>query len=125
MGEKEIKISKRLITDSKGITIVALIVTIIVMLILAGVTISQTVDQGTVDIAKEVSDDSQERSIITNIQIKLLEKQEINNTITEDDLKEIVSEYGEYDAETKILKTESGKQIDLTDIYNDYDIKGE
>lgn len=125
MGEKGIKTSKRLITDSKGITIVALIITIIVMLILAGVTISQTVNQGTVDIAKEVADDSQERSIITNIQIKLLEKQEINNTITEDDLKEIVSEYGEYNAETKILKTESGEQIDLTDIYNDYDIKGE
>lgn len=52
-----------MLKSSKGITLVALVVTIIVLLILAGVTISIVINQNILDRSNEVVDKYQNRAL--------------------------------------------------------------
>ena len=106
---------------NKGITLIALIITIIVMLILVAVTINVVLDTGLFGIAKEASRgttvEKVKEQIIADITAKIAEKQGEN--ITEDELKAIVApKYGTLDETGTILKlTEGGYEVPLNEIW--------
>ena len=78
----------------KGITLIALIITIIVMIILASVSITTMVGKkGTINQATDTAENAQRESIIEKIEAELLqEKITTGNTPTKDDLKSIIQE---------------------------------
>lgn len=107
--------------QNRGITLIALIITIIVMLILVAVTINVVLDTGLFGIAKEASRgttvEKVKEQIIADITAKIAEKQGEN--ITEDELKAIVApKYGTLDETGTILKlTEGGYEVPLNEIW--------
>ena len=108
--------------NTKGITLIALIITIVVLVIMAGVTVTTIVNNGdTVEKAKTASDDTQRSNVQEALQMRLIELkskvlQEAKDTKV-DDLKEIDGEecspYGmievEKDEEGNVLKETSGE----------------
>ena len=80
----------------KGVTLIALVVTIIVLIILAGISITTlTGDKGLINEATNTSSEAQRESIIEKIQADLLkEKTKTGNTPTKDELKAIIEENG-------------------------------
>ena len=80
----------------KGITLIALIITIIVMIILASVSITTMVGKkGTINQATDTAENAQRESIIEKIEADLLqEKITTGNTPTKNDLKRIIQENG-------------------------------
>ena len=82
--------------NEKGITLIALVITIIVLLILAGVTIAAlSGDNGILNRAKEAKDTTQKQSLIEEVQVGILEKQVGNETgeLTSNNLKEVLEQY--------------------------------
>ena len=79
-----------------GITLIALAVTIIVLIILAGISITTlTGEKGIINQATDNSQEAQKQSIIDKIQAELLkEKTKTGNTPSKDDLKSIIQENG-------------------------------
>ncbi len=88
---KQIKLR---LQSEKGITLIALIVTIIVLIILAGVSITNlTGEKGLTNQATTTSENAQKESIIEKIEADLLqEKIKTGNTPSKDKLKEIIQE---------------------------------
>lgn len=86
----------KIIKENKGITIIALVITVIILLILAGVTIgSITGNKGTIRQAHNSTESTQRQSIIQKIQADLLtEKTKTGNIPTKDDLINIIKEEG-------------------------------
>ena len=132
MKQKELKK-----LESKGITLIALVITIIVLLILAGVSIAMlTGENGILTQAQEAKKATEKASIIEQVQLDILEKQTENGSgdISADELEEILKKY--FSNEEENLKdiiagtTEEGEEtqliskedetikIDLSDIYN-------
>ena len=105
------------LTSDKGITLIALVITIIVLLILASVAINLTLsDNGIFTKAKEARDKTERATLIERIQTEILEKQLENEetNIGKSDLEEILSKYGEVqkDAEGNITGVKpEGKEI--------------
>ena len=108
----------------KGITLVALVVTIIVLIILAGITISMTIgENGIFTRAKEakrlqITAEAKEK-IGTDILDAQIEATQKNETLQQSKIEEIISKYGELqaDGDTIILK-DNGYEISLKEIYN-------
>lgn len=86
----------KIIKQDKGITLIALAVTIIILLILAGITITSiTGEKGTIEQAYNSTESAQRQSIIEKIQADLLTEKTKNGTIpTKDDLINIIKENG-------------------------------
>ena len=110
---------------SKGITLIALIITIIVLLILAGVTISiLTGENGILNRAVSAREKMQRGEIIEDLQLKIYEKQSYNNgEIAENELVEILEEVGTLTDEENIfdrtLTTYKGNyDIEVSEIWN-------
>ena len=80
----------------KGVTIIALVITIIVLLILAGISITTlTGEKGLINQARDNSSEAQRESIIGKIEADLFkEKTKIGNTPSKEDLKKIIEENG-------------------------------
>ena len=80
----------------KGVTLIALVVTIIVLIILAGISITTlTGDKGLINEATNTSSEAQKESIIEKIEADLLnEKTKTGKTPTKDELKAIIEENG-------------------------------
>ena len=80
----------------KGVTIIALVITIIVLLILAGISITTlTVEKGLINQARDNSSEAQRESIIGKIEADLFkEKTKTGNTPSKEDLKKIIEENG-------------------------------
>lgn len=105
-------------TKEKGITTIGLVVTIIVMIILAGVTISvMKGDSGIISKADESKNSSKRSELIERAKIKVSDKvvSKGGTLLTKDELREILENYfinvpEDYTLET-ILKTkeENGK----------------
>ena len=78
-----------------GITLIALVVTIIVLIILAGVSISMIVgDNGIITQAENAKKETQKAEVKEKAQIDILEKQlEKEGNITKGDFVEILKEY--------------------------------
>ena len=84
------------IKQQNGITLIALVITIIVLIILASISITTlTGDKGIIQEARENSEATQKESIIEKLEADLLkEKMITGNTPTKDDLKRIIQENG-------------------------------
>ena len=115
----------------KGITLIALVVTIIVLLILAGISIAMlTGEGGILKNAKEASDKTGRANAIEMAQLDVLETQSNNEgKISDEQFKEILDRYFTYtltgdslpeDLSTLILTTKAGKYNDIkaSEIYN-------
>ena len=110
-------------TTEKGITLIALVITIIILLILAGISIQAITNTGLFENAKEAKKQSEIANIKEQIQLDIYSKQvESIGEITENDLKSILEKYGtiiyEEDGKTlKGVKTEEGYEILLSEVY--------
>ena len=107
----------------KGITLVALVITIIILLILAGISIQSLTNTGLFENAKEAKKQSEISNVKEQIQLEIYAKQSENTgEITEYDLKSILENYGtvNYEEDNKTIKgitTDKGYEILLSDIY--------
>ena len=82
--------------NNKGITLIALVVTIIVMIILASITVTAlTGKKSTINQTTDTTESAQRESIIEKIEADLLqEKMKTGNMPTKDELKTIIQENG-------------------------------
>ena len=114
---------------NKGITLIALVITIIVMLILVGVTINLAMQGGLFDTAREAAQKTEIADIIQQIQSDIVVEQANNSgKITEEKLNEILNKYGTVsgEGENKILTTtEKGYEIKVSDIFGGTTSSGE
>lgn len=91
-------------TSADGITLIALVITIIVLLILAGVAIGLTLgDNGIFTKAEEARDKNERATLIEKIQTEILEKQLANEetSISKGELETILSKYGDIQKDNK------------------------
>jgi type II secretory pathway pseudopilin PulG len=113
--------------NHKGLTLIALVITIIVLLILAGITIGSILnDSGIILNAEEVKKEAEIREIIDEVHDEILYKQEENITgeITDKELEEILEEYGTLSDEEDMLDktlttTEGDYEIAVADIWDE------
>ena len=113
------------IKSTKGITLISLVVTIIILLILAGVTIATLMgNNGLINKASNAKTQTEIASIKEEIQTDILGKQTENEgNISDDSLKEILEKYGTLSEEEKLtdktLTTTKGSyEIKVSDIFN-------
>ena len=80
---------------SRGITLVALVVTIIVLLILAGVTITSLLgDDGIISKAQQAANATKKSQVIESVRMDILMAQ-LEGNLTQEKLEEILGNYGE------------------------------
>ncbi len=108
---------------NKGVTLVALVVTIIILILLAGVSINLTLgENGLINKAKQAKEMQKLAEIKEKIGIELITAQveatERNEILEQEQIKDIVSNYGELqeDNDTIHLK-DIDKEISLSEIY--------
>lgn len=108
--------------DTKGITLIALIITIIVLLILAGVSIAMlSGDNGLLTKAEKAKEETEIADIIERAKVDILGVQSNNKgDITQKQLDETLAKYGTVsgEGENKILTTDKGYIIKVSDIYS-------
>ena len=113
-------ISKKIVKKAKGITLISLVITIIILLILAGVTLSLTLgDNGIITQAQKAKEAQEIAAIKEDIQLAILDKElEKGGTgLTEEELEEILKDYGEIQEDGNTIKTDDGYEIDIDEIY--------
>ena len=103
----------------KGVTMIALVVTIIILLILSGVTINMITDGGIIGQAKDAVKATKLAEVKEQIKIEILAAQMEGITtgdgVSDEQIKEIVDKYGELGKDGDTIKTEHG-DISLKDI---------
>ncbi len=111
--------------NSQGITLVALVITIIILLILAGVTIATLMgDNGLITRANDAKIATEIADIKEQIQTEILGKQAENEgNISDDTLKGILEKYGVLSKEEKLIDktlttTKGNHEIKVSDIFN-------
>ena len=108
--------------QQKGITLVALVLTIIVLLILSGISIQALTNTGIFGRAQEAKKQSEIANIKEQIQLEIYQKQLFNTgDISDQELKSILEKYGtiEYETDNKKIKgitTKKGYEIALAEI---------
>ncbi len=113
-------ISKKIIKEAKGITLISLVITIIILLILAGVTLSLTLgDNGIITQAQKAKEAGEIAAIKEDLQLAILDKElEKGGTgLTQEELEEIAGNYGEMQEDGNTIKTEDGYEINIDEIY--------
>lgn len=119
----KVKRKNKKILQQRGITLVALVVTIIILLILAGISIQALTNTGIFAQAENAKRESEIANIKEQIALDIYEKQlePPLGSITEEQLEEILGKYGTVNKgedETIIgITTEDGYEILLKDIY--------
>ncbi len=117
---KKVKINAN---ESNGITLVALVVTIVVLIILAGIAISMTVgDNGIFTKAKEakrlqITSEAKEKlgTEILDAQVEAIER---NEELEQQQVEDIISKYGVLqDDKDTIVLNDTGYEISLLEIY--------
>lgn len=118
------------IKSTKGITLVALVVTIIILLILAGVTIATlTGNNGLLNKAKDAKIATEIADIKEQIQTEILGKQAENQgNISDSSLETILLKYGTLSNEKKLIDktlttTKGNHEIKVSDIFNGTTVK--
>ena len=111
------------IKSTKGITLISLVVTIIILLILAGVTIATLMgNNGLINKASNAKTQTEIASIKEELQTDILGKQTENEgNISDDSLKEILEKYGTLSEEEKLTDKTSTKgsyEIKVSDRFN-------
>ena len=112
---------RNFVKKQKGITLIALVVTIIVLIILAGVSINMLVgENGIITQAQTAKEENGRAEIIEKIQLEIADKQAENlGTINEDEFYEILGKYGTVSADkTTLTTTEGNYEIAIADIYS-------
>lgn len=99
----------------QGVTLVALVVTIVILLILAGVTMSFITNDGIITKAQEATKTSNLASIKEQISLDILAAQMEKEGLTKEKLNEIVVKYGQMQEDGDKIVTEYG-EISLKDI---------
>ena len=122
------KREKNMLKRNKGITLIALVITIIILLILAGVSIAMlTGNNGILTQAQNAKEETEKASLIEQVKVDILEKQSENNSveITAGILKEILDEYFERVPEIDEITEEWIQTAELTtnEKYGEYEIK--
>ena len=116
---------RKLCSSNCGITLIALVVTIIILLILAGITITTVLgDNGVIELAKQAKKETIVTTVKEAIDIAKLSKslEKEDGLITENELKEILENYGEiiYDESGEIIEgiieNQEGYEVLLPDI---------
>ena len=108
------------IRKNYGITLISLVVTIIVLIILAGVSIAMLVgENGILSKASEAKKETQKAEIIEQIQLDITNKQiEGKGILTEDDFYMIIEKYGYISNYNTTLTTFKGNyEISLNELY--------
>ena len=105
----------------KGITLIALVVTIIVTIILASITITAlSGKKSTINQTTDIAESAQKESIIEKIEADLLqEKITTGNMPTKDDLKTIIQENGYNEGtleEDSFITKDGGYKIEYNEI---------
>ncbi len=112
------------ITNQKAITLIALVITIVVLIILAGVAISLTLNQnGIFNKAKEARRLQLEAEYREKIGTDILDAQidaiARNEELEDAQVKDIISKYGELQEDGDTIKIKDNDiQVSLKDIYN-------
>ena len=113
--------------NEKGITLIALVITIIVLLILAAVSIAMlTGENGILKKASSAKEETKKAELIELAQTDIIEKQADNNgSITKKDLKSVLNKYflsvpDDLNNNTKLTANSNygSYEIALSDIYN-------
>ena len=107
--------------ENKGITLVALVVTIVVLIILAGVSIATlTGENGLLTQASRAKQENEKAGIIEEIKLDIAAKQADNlGNINEDEFYEILGKYGTISSdETTLTTTKGNYEILISDIYS-------
>ncbi len=113
-------IRKKIIKKAKGITLISLVITIIILLILAGVTLSLTLgDNGIITQAEKAKEAQEIAAIKEDFQLAILDKElEKGGTgLTQEELEEIAGNYGELQEDGNTIKTDEGYEIKIDEIY--------
>lgn len=92
----------------QGVTLVALVVTIVILLILAGVTMSFITNDGIITKAQEATKASNLASIKEQISLDILASQMEKEGLTKEKLNEIVVKYGQMQEDGDKIVTEYG-----------------
>jgi hypothetical protein len=118
-----LKIYKR--DNECGITLIGLVITIIVLLILAGVSINSIIgENGILTKAQDAVSQTDIAEVTEKVQMDLVELQMNSNSrgIDEESFVSVLSKYGEVgfdsDGEPVTLTTEKGNVIDVKDLYS-------
>ncbi len=115
------EVRKKLVKQVKGITLISLVITIIILLILAGVTLSLTLgDKGIITQAVNAKEAQKIAAIKEDMQLAILDKElEKGGTgLTKEELEEIAGNYGELQEDGNTIKTDEGYEIKIDEIYN-------
>ena len=110
--------------ENKGITLVSLVITIILLLILAGITIASITSTGLFEKTKEAREESEKASIIENIKLEIMAKQSENQgNIKANEVGEILSKYGNISSDNNTLVIKNKKyEIPISSIISLNDI---
>ena len=118
------EIKQKLKMKERGITLIALVITIIILLILAAVTIAAlSGDNGILSNAAKAKQETEKADILEQIRLDIYGEMADNNGTdpTEADIERIADNYGDISGSTfadKILTTEKGSyEIKLSDIW--------
>lgn len=108
---------KNILKSEQGITLVALVTTIIILLILSGITIGTLASKkGLINEANQSSEAAQKESIIEKIEADLYSEKTITGkTPTKEKLKEIAGKYGTVEDE-KIKIQDVDYEISFSEI---------
>lgn len=107
----------------KGISLVALIITVIVLLLITGIAISQAIgDEGIVDSAQSTFDSNNKNAIIDEIQREIkvqgLKKSLSggDNNLDKTEIIEIMEIYGKYNYNSMKIVTDNGLEISILEV---------
>ncbi len=110
---------------NSGITLVALVITIIILLILAGISISSLTGNGLFKKAEDAKHKTERMEIIEKARMDIFEKQTDNlGNFTENELVEILKKYGDLSSTEKTILGETlttkdkEYEIKVSEIYN-------
>ena len=105
-----------------GITLIALVITIVIMLILAGIGITMiSGDSGILTQSQSAVSKNLESEIKENIKLDINSKtMELQRNLTDDEIIEIIKSYDKDGCikENTYIETEKGEKIDITDLSN-------
>ena len=105
--------------NQKGITLIALIVTIIVLIILAGISVSLLLgENGLIQRAKDAAGEQERAELIEGMKLAISNKQILRKgELTQEDIEAVLGEYGTV-ANGNVTTTKGGHVIAITEVYN-------
>lgn len=105
--------------NNRGITLIALVVTIIVLIILAGISVNLLLGQnGLLQRAKDAASQQERAELVEGMKLAIANKQvETRGVLTQADIEEVLGAYGTVE-NGSVTTTKGGHVIAITDVYN-------